>query len=166
MIGRIAALGALVVFIVFWTWALFFAPKEPINRFEDRAWAERAEEVCAELQERRADLADFRRFDPTDPELMRQRADLIDASTDIVEEMIDRISSTLPTDPKGAELVPLWVADYREYLGNRRAYAELVRQGVDEPFREARRDNLPVTERLEVFATDNAMGSCAPPRDI
>lgn len=166
MIGRIAALGALAVFIVFWTWALFFASKEAINRFDDRAWAERAESICAERQSSRTELADFRRIDPSDPDLMRERAELIDAATDIVETMIDEISTSLPNDPKGAEIVPLWLADYRDYIENRRRYADTVRLGVDEPFREARRDNLPITERLEVFATDNEMGSCAPPRDI
>ena len=166
MIGRIAALGALAVFVAFWSWALIFASREAINRFEDRAWAERAEAICADLQASRQDLADYRRLDPTDPDLMRQRADLIDASTDIVDTMIDRLSATLPSDPKGAELVPQWVADYRTYIGNRRDYADIVRQGVDEPFREAKRDNLPITERLEVFASDNEMDSCAPPRDI
>lgn len=163
---RVAALSALALFIGFWTWAIFFASKEAFNRFEDRAWAERAEATCASTQARRAELADYRRVDATDPELLKERSIIIDASTDLLEGMLDQITATLPTDPKGAELVPQWEADYRVYLQNRRDHARAVANGAHEPFREARRDNLPISERLEVFATDNEMPSCAPPRDL
>jgi len=165
-IRRVAALLALAIFIGFWTWAIFFASKEAFNRFDDRGWAERAEATCAATQERRAELADFRRVDATNPELLKERASIIEASTDLLEAMLNQITSTLPTDPKGAELVPQWEADYRVYLGNRRDHARATANGSHEPFREARRDNLPITERLEVFATDNEMPSCAPPRDL
>jgi hypothetical protein len=163
---RFAALFALLLFIAFWTWAIFFASKEAFNRFDDRAWAERAEATCAAAQARRAELADYRRVDASNPELLKERGAIIDASTDLLEEMLDRITSTLPTDAKGAELVPQWEADYRIYLENRRAHAQATAAGANEPFREARRDNLPISERLEVFATDNEMPSCAPPRDL
>ena len=35
-----------LAFVLFWTWALFFASKEGVNVIEDRAWAERAETIC------------------------------------------------------------------------------------------------------------------------
>lgn len=164
--SRIAGVAALGLFAAFWTWALFFASKEPINRFADRQWASRAEAICVDAAAQRADLADYRRLDGTDPMMLRERAVLIDRATDTIETALDSMTESLPTDPKGAELVPQWEADYRVYIANRRDYAEAVRTGSDEPFREARRENIPISERLEVFAADNAMASCAPPRDL
>ena len=50
-VGRIAFAVGVVSFVVFWTWALFFASKEAVNRIDDRAWAERAESICAAAEE-------------------------------------------------------------------------------------------------------------------
>ena len=41
-----------VGFVAFWMWALFFASKEAVNRIDDRAWAERAEAICADYDVR------------------------------------------------------------------------------------------------------------------
>lgn len=166
LIRRLTALAALAVFAAFWTWALFFASKEPINRFDDRQWAARAEAICVEAAERRGDLADYRRLDGSDPAMLAERATLVDTATDTIEDALDRLTATMPTDAKGAELVPQWEADYRVYIANRRDYADELRDGLDQPFREARSENIPISERLEVFAADNSMPTCAPPRDL
>lgn len=168
---RSPILGLLLLFLMigfvsFWTWALFFASKESINRIEDRAWAERAEAICARANAEREELADYRRIDPDDADMMRERGDLIDRSTDIVERMLDEVVAVGPSDPKGAEIVPMWEDDYRTYIENRRDYAELTRGGVNEPFRQARAGSVPITERIQRFAVDNEMRSCAPPRDL
>lgn len=165
-IGRLLLLALLVGFASFWTWALFFASKESINRIDDRAWAARAAEICDRANAERDELADFRRIDPDDAEMMRERAELIDRSTDIVERMLDDVVSVAPSDPKGAEIVPMWEADYRTYIQNRRDYADITRAGANEPFRQARAGSVPISERIQRFAVDNDMRSCAPPRDL
>ena len=38
-VARVALVLGLICFAAFWTWALFFASKEPVNRIGDRAWA-------------------------------------------------------------------------------------------------------------------------------
>ena len=163
---RVGLTVLVVLFAAFWTWALFFASKEAVNRIEDRAWAERAEQICLDANAERLELADFRVIAGGDAELIRERADIVEASTVIVERMLDDIVAVTPTDRKGIEIVPLWEADYRVYIQDRYRYAEQLREsGENLPFYETA-DGIPISERIETFATDNDMPSCAPPRDL
>jgi hypothetical protein len=159
-------LVAVAGFAAFWTWALFFAPREALNKIDDRDWAERAEGICAAAQARRDDLTDERRLDPDDPAMLAERAGIVDEATDIVESMLDDVVAVTPQDAKGRELVPQWEADYRTYLGNRREFTAVLRAGENAPFREAAVDGIPISEKLERFAGDNEMPSCAPPHDL
>ena len=70
----------------------------------------------------------------------------------------------MPTDEKGQAIVPAWEADYRTLLDDRYRYADMLRSGQDGPFTETAVNNVPITERIETFAGDNEMPSCAPPR--
>lgn len=167
-IGVRVGLGAIVaLFAVFWTWALFFASKEAVNKIDDRAWAERAEQICAAATDERLELADFRLIDDGDADLIRERADIVVRSTDILSAMLDELASVAPTDEKGSAIVPLWEAEYRIYLTDRYRYAaELRESGENSPFYESGSSGIPISERLETFAGDNEMPSCAPPRDL
>jgi hypothetical protein len=150
-------LGA-AAFVAFWFWALFLVDKTAVNKIEDRAWAARAEEICAPVKQavRRLDLQ-------ASPDLDR-RADLVVESTDLMSAMLDDIEAVEPTDPKGQAIVPDWIADYRTLLQDRYNYAERLRAGEDGPFTETGVEGVPITERIETFAGDNEMPSCAPPR--
>lgn len=166
---RIPMAIAAAAFVAFWVWALFFASKESINRVGDREWAARAEAICAAAQAERHELQDFRRFDPTDPEslpLLVEFADNLDRATEIVEEMLDDVVAVLPNDPKGAEIVPMWEADYRTFLEDRRLFTATLREGRVVRFTETRADRLPISEKVATFAVENEMNSCAPPIDI
>jgi len=158
--------SALVIFVIFWTWALFFASKDAINKIEDSEWIERAEAICAEASERREALADFRRIDPNDRAMLTERGDLIDRSTDILEAMLNDVMAGTLTSEKALAIVPQWADEYRTYIGNRRDYASEVRNGSNDVFREAEAGGVPISQRLTVFANDNQMRSCAPPRDL
>jgi hypothetical protein len=165
VLGRIAVAFALVALVVFWTYALFFASKESVNKIGDREWASRAETICRQANEAREDLTDLRPVDPDDAEMLRERADIVDRATDIVEQMVDDVVAVRPGDEKGQAIVPDWEADYRVYLQNRRNFADELRGGENVPFREAELEGVPISERIESFAVDNEMSSCAPPRD-
>ena len=162
---RVVLTIVVVCFAVFWIWALFFASKESINKIGDRAWAARAEAICVDADTRREALIDLRVVDEDAPEMVAERGDLFDRATDIVEAMLDDVVAVAPTDPKGADLVPLWEADYRTYLEDRRQFADLLRTGVNEPFTETAVDGIPISEKVSVFAADNDMPTCAPPID-
>jgi hypothetical protein len=146
-----------VLFIAFWAWALFFASKESVNRIEDRAWAERAETICAPVK------AELKRLETlADPDI-QVRADLVDQSTDLLSQMLDDIMVTPPSDEKGQAIVPDWISDYRTLLQDRYNYAERLRAGTNVPFTETPVRNVPITERIDKFTIDNQMLSCSPP---
>ncbi len=70
-------------------------------------------------------------------------------------------------DAKGRDIVPLWERDYRTYLADRRAFtADLRATRENVAFYETAVDGIPISEKLETFAADNHMASCAPPRDL
>ncbi len=153
-------------FAAFWVWALFFASKEAVNRIHDRAWAERAAGVCADLDEQLVGLTDLRRVDEDDAALLAERAEIIDRATDIVEATLDEVVAVAPTDAAGREIVPQWEADYRTWLEDRRQYADVLRDGRDEAFRESAVDGIPISEKVATFAGDNEMADCSPPQDL
>lgn len=155
-----------VGFVVFWVWALFFASKVSINRIDDHAWAQRAERICTDAEAQRAELIDLRPIDHDDPSQLVERAGIVDQATRIVEDMLDDIVAVTPADAKGQELVPRWEADYRTYIGNRREFTSVLRQGRNDPFRETALDGIPISDKLARFANDNHMPSCAPPLDL
>lgn len=165
-IGRWAALAAVLAGAAFWTWALFFASKESINRIEDRAWAERAESICVAARDEREALADYREMANADAVMLAERADVVERATDIVTDALDEVVAVAPDDEKGRAIVPLWEADYRQYLEDRRAYAERLRRGETVAFSETAVEGIPISERIERFAVDNDMPTCAPPTDV
>ena len=85
-------------------------------------------------------------------------------STDLLAAMLNDIEAVQPDDPKGQAIVPDWIADWRILVQDRYNYAERLRAGQDVPFTESAVRSVPITERIETFAGDNAMPSCAPPR--
>jgi hypothetical protein len=163
---QIPLAAVVIVFAAFWVWALFFASKEAVNKIGDRQWAERAEGICTSAEAEREELIDERVLDADDPAMLAERAAIVDRATDIVEGMLDDVVAVAPSDPKGADIVPQWEADYRSYIDNRRAFADRLRDGENAPFTEAAVDGIPISEKLEQFAGDNEMPSCAPPHDL
>lgn len=164
-VWRIPIIAVTLLFAGFWIWALFFASKESVNKIGDRAWAERAEGICAAAEEQRLTLAAPDEFDPDDPDLLLAHARLIDRATDIVEQMLDDVVAVEPTDDKGIDIVPQWEADYRAFIGNRRDYTDRLRAGNTDPFTETAVDGIPISAKIEQFAGDNEMPSCAPPHE-
>ena len=115
----------------------------------------------------RLELADFRTMEDADAALVNERADIVDRATDILEQMLDDVLASTPTDAKGQDLVPQWAADYRTYIADRRLFTESLREsGENLPFYETQVGGIPISEKLETFAADNHMPSCAPPRDL
>ncbi len=162
---RYVVLAVVVLFAAFWIWALFFASKEPINGIGEDDWTDRAQAICEAADDERQELADFREVDG-DAAMLAERGAIVDRATDILEQMLDDVVAVQPTGAKGAELVPLWEADYRTYLGDRRAFSEDLRAGRDEPFAESVVDGIPISDKVAQFASDNRMEACAPPTDL
>lgn len=165
-LGRLGLGGICVLIGAMWVYAFVFAPRESINRVNDREWSRRTESICAAASVERAGLADFTKLDVHDTAQLVRRADLIDRATDIISAALDRIEQSPPADEKGSKIVPLWLADYRTYLEDRRDYADSLRLGTAVTFAETQVDGIPISEKIGTFARANEMGSCVPPYDL
>jgi hypothetical protein len=150
--------GLIVAFVAFWTWALFFASKEAVNKIGDREWAARAESICADYD------VEIRALETQRSPDLDVRAGLVVQSTDLLAAMLDEVVAVPPSDEKGQAIVPAWEADYRTLLADRYRYAEQLRAGENVAFSETAVEGVPITERIETFAGDNEMPSCRPPR--
>jgi hypothetical protein len=163
---RYVVIVVVALFAAFWVWALFFASKESINKIDDTGWAARAATICTMADAQREALADFRVVQADDAAMLAERGRIIDSATDILEHMLDDVVAVAPSDPKGAELVPEWESDYRTYIADRRAFAEALQAGRNDPFSETAVDGVPISAKLTRFAADNRMAECAPPTDL
>jgi len=164
--GRILALIGFAAFASFWIWALFFASKEGVNRIEDRAWVEQAQAICEQAADERTALANYTRLDEGGAELILQRADIVDEATESLARMLNSLEALPLTGEKGRAIVPMWIDEYRTYLGDRRNYTEQLRaSGENLPFYETA-NKIPISERLATFAADNEMPACKPPLDL
>jgi len=166
ILTRTLALIGFGVFATFWIWALFFASKEGVNRIEDRAWVESAQSICETAADERTALANYTRLDEGGAELILQRAEIVDEATDTLERMLNSLEALPLKGEKGQAIIPLWIDEYRTYLGDRRNYtAQLRESGENLPFYETA-NQIPISERLATFAADNEMPACKPPLDL
>jgi len=160
-------LGIVILLIVaMWVYALFFATKESVNKFEDRQWAARAQERCSLSQQERKGLADYRIVDDLGPNALAERSMLVDKATDTMQRFVDEFRAQLPNDPKGIALVTLWLDDYEIYIADRRDFADDLRSGINLRFAETPIEGLPISEKIATFAADNEMPACKPPIDL
>ncbi len=151
---------------VMWIYGLFFASKEVGNRVADQQWKQQSEDICLNAKRQREKLIDLRLVGQSGPNALAERAEIVDKATDTLENMINAIAAMPVADAKGFTIIPLWLSDYRIYIADRRAYAALLRRGVNEPFAESQVDQLPLSEKLATFAADNHLVSCKPPIDL
>lgn len=150
-----------------WVYAFGFAPRESINKIGDDAWKVRAEAHCQKAEDDRFALQDLTEMDPNDPAALRKKADIVDIATDSLEKAIDKIALDSPSDDKGKALVPKWISDYRQYIKNRRDFAETLRTATRRPyFSETEVEGVPISERIGKFARENDMKTCQPPLDL
>ena len=102
-----------------------------------------------------------------DPRALKAKAKLVDAATDALEKAIDLIAADTPNDAKGRELVPKWIADYRTYITDRRAFAVALNTATVRPyFAESEVEGVPISERISKFARENDMKTCQTPYDL
>lgn len=160
-------LGVIVALIgAMWVYAFLFAPRDALNRVEDRTWSARAEVRCAAAKQELLALADMRTIEEVGEGALREKAGIVDQTNAILDAMLDDLEATPPSDEKGQDLVPRWIADYRTYLGDRQAYADQLRAGDNSPFAETEVDGSPITGYINDFARQNEMTSCQTPIDL
>lgn len=150
-----------------WVYAFGFASRESINKIGDDAWKARSEAHCQQAENDRFALQDLTEMNPNDPAALKKKADIVEKATDSLEEAINKIAQDSPSDEKGKALVPLWIADYRTYIQNRRDFAKTLRTATRRPyFSETEVEGVPISERIGKFARENDMKTCQPPLDL
>ncbi len=157
----------ILALIAMWVYAFGFAPKEGVNIVGDKAWAVRAEQICAEAQVQRTALADYRKLGDAGPNALAQRATIIEKANAILARMLDDLSANMPTDAKGQHVISAWLADYRTYLADRVGYVDTLRRtGDNVPFHETVISGEPISNYLGDVARQNRMTSCQAPLDL
>lgn len=153
-------------FVGIWGYVLYLSifegRPEPRDRMEDTAFASAAEETCADT---RAVIATLPLANQV--QTPEERAALLDATTDELETMVDRLAGLVaPADAAEARAVSAWLEDWRTHLEDRRAYAEVFRAGQDRPFRATDRGGFQIDVLIDDFARVNFMESCETPEDV
>lgn len=166
IIARIVLTIVIFGICMMWVYGLFFASKDVVNRVADEQWRRKSDEICLAAKRQRNALIDLRLVGQSGSNALTERAEIVDKATDTIENMITAIAALPVADAKGSAIVPLWLADYRIYIADRRSYTALLRQGVNKPFAETQVDQLPLSEKLATFAADNYLTSCKPPIDL
>ena len=150
-----------------WVYAFGFAPRESFNKIKDSAWQARAQAHCKAAENIRFSFEDLTPMKANDPAALKAKSKLVEAATDALEKAIDLIAADTPSDPKGQELVPRWIADYRTYISDRRAFAMALQNATVRPyFAESEVEGVPISERISKFARENDMKTCQTPYDL
>lgn len=164
---RILLTSICVLIAGMWVYAFGFAPRESINKIHDTAWQARSQAHCKAAEDVRFTFQDLTPMKANDPLALQAKAKLVDAATDALEDAIDLIAVDRPADAKGQELVPEWIADYRMYITDRRAFATALRSATTRPFfAETEVQGVPISERISKFARENNMKTCQTPYDL
>ena len=157
---------AVIGMIVFWIFAFSRTDSVPhADEFDDPAFVEAAVAVCTPRQAAIAELPLATTVDnPFD------RAELVDAGTAELQQMIDELAELAPpSDPQAADGVVKWLRDYEVYLDDRRNYSALLNTGESPAFvlsSSADQDGVRVTDLLTTFAEVNEMEVCGPSGDV
>jgi hypothetical protein len=161
-VGRVLAVSAMVAMAIFWAVVFLGIPRqENPDRLDDRAFVDRTIDRCDALL---ADLAEL----PNGSfiEGAEERADVLDRATDRLEVMVEEIDADAPGGDD-AKSVQGWLADWRTYIGNRRDFAQRLRE--DPGARLLLDQSLggdSVDKPIEIFADVNDMPTCATPGDV
>lgn len=164
---RVLLTAICVLIAGMWVYAFGFAPRESFNKINDSAWQARAQAHCKTAENIRFSFEDLTPMKADDPLALQAKAKLVEAATDALEKAIDLIAADKPADAKGQELVPRWIADYRTYITDRRAFAIALQTATVRPyFAESEVEGVPISERISKFARENDMKTCQTPYDL
>jgi hypothetical protein len=173
-VGRRSRLGRTVVLIVvcallsMWGYVLYlaFGPgrQPPIDRLDDPAFAEAAEQRCA------ATLEEVDRLPVASAsQTAAERADVLARANAAYAAMLDDLDDLDTLAPAGDQRrrADEWLGDWRTYLGDREKYAEALRTDPDARLLVSAKagEGQQITGWIDEFARANRMPSCVSPTD-
>ena len=161
---RLGLLGIVVALVAMWVYAFVFAPRDGVNPVRDKAWTTAAEAACKDASDALAPLVFTTRINSSNkasdlPEYVAR----LDKSTAVLQQLLDRLDALPRTSRKAQILVPQWMADYRVYLKDVRAWVDELRAGKLAKFGVSiTNTGIPIDERISTFAIENRIRSCTP----
>lgn len=166
--SRILILVVVVSLVSMWGYVVYLAfwqgRQPPIDRIDDPAFAEAAEDRCAAAVDRVAGLPAAQ--ETTEP---TERAAVLDDANATFAVMLDDLDAMVTLVPAGDQRgnATEWLADWRIFLADREDFADRLRTdaGARMLVSEKAGEGRHVTEWIDEFAKANRMPSCASPMD-
>jgi hypothetical protein len=167
-VGRAVVLVVICALVSMWGYVLYlaFGPgrQPPIDRLDDPAFAEAAEERCATTLEE-VDRLPVASASHTATE----RADVLARANGAYAAMLDDLDDLETLAPAGdqRQRANEWLGDWRTYLGDRQKYAEALHTDPDARLLVSAKpgEGQQITGWIDEFATANRMPSCVSPND-
>jgi hypothetical protein len=166
--SRIVIVVVVCALVSMWGYVLYlaFGPgrQPPIDRLDDPAFAEAAEERCAGTLEE-VDRLPVASASHTAAE----RADVLTRANGAYASMLDDLDKLATLVPAGdqRERANEWLGDWRTYLGDRERYADALRTDPDARLLVSEKpgEGQQITGWIDEFAKANRMPSCVSPTD-
>jgi hypothetical protein len=166
--SRIVIVVVVCALVSMWGYVLYlaFGPgrQPPIDRLDDPAFAEAAEERCASTLEE-VDRLPVASASHTAAE----RADVLTRANGAYATMLDDLDKLATLVPAGdqRERANEWLGDWRTYLGDRERYADALRTDPDARLLVSEKpgEGQQITGWIDEFAKANRMPSCVSPTD-
>ncbi|MGH9288211.1 MAG: hypothetical protein ACRD0V_07985 [Acidimicrobiales bacterium] len=167
-VGRAVVLVVICALLSMWGYVLYlaFGPgrQPPIDRLDDPAFAEAAEERCA------ATLQEVDRLPVASAShTAAERAGVLARANGAYAAMLDELDDLETLAPAGdqRQRANEWLGDWRTYLGDREKYAEALRTDPDARLLVSAKpgEGQQITGWIDEFAKANRMPSCVSPTD-
>lgn len=166
--GRLAIVAVVVALVSMWGYVLFlaFGPgrQPPVDRLDDPAFAQAAEERCAAAVDQVDELPVA-----SASHTAEERAEVLDQADAAYRSMLDDLDDMVDLAPAGDQRrrVREWLADWRVYLGDREAYADALRADPDARLLVSSKagEGRQITGWIDEFAKANRAPSCVSPVD-
>lgn len=166
--GRIVTTAVVVGLVSMWVYVVYlaFGPgrQPPIDRLDDPAFAQAAEDRCATALDEVAQLPEA-----TETPVPAERADVVEQANGIYAAMLDDLEASTRLAPAGEqrERVDAWLADWRTFLDDREAFVDNLRQDPEARMLVSEKDSTGrhITGWIDEFAKANRMPSCSSATD-
>ncbi len=168
---RVVLILVCSVLAAMWVYYFVFASDAGVYQMQDTSWRETASPICVAAQAERAELVDTDGgyiINPT-PEQMRQRADIVDQATDIIEQMLNDILAIPVDNDDDRTRLATFEENYRLVIGDRRRYSARLRDLQLQPYNETIVGGGPVSNVVLDFTAGvkgNDVPECSPPGEL
>lgn len=154
-----------------WVYYFLFASDKGVYQLQDTSWREKASPICLAAEAKREELVDTTGgyiTNPT-PEQMRQRADIVDQATDIIEQMLNDIVAIPVNNDDDRLRLDTFEKNYRIVIADRRRYSATLRELKLQPYNETIVGGGPVSNVVLDFTAGvkgNDVPECSPPGEL